>query len=389
MSYLEKMFPVAIPNSEAEQYLIISGHDYRSKRKANLHFIAEELRQRGRLRWFSPGFSPLSNLKKRDPRIGLEKNANLIETVDGVDCYLWRTPIHPFKVSNPVLNSAGRLAFPLYVAVAPSVFDQWVSEAQTIVVESGISVAFIQRIRRFNPTARVIYVASDDLETIGADQFLIEELERVGPLLNGVRVTSPLLRNVMPSKADAYFVPHGIDRSIKNFVGENPYAPGTINAVSVGSMLFDPSFFEVAGRRFPDVRFHVIGSGYTPSVSSLNVKYYPEMKYQDTINYIAHANFGIAPYRQANAPYYLSDTSMKIMQYEFFALNAVCPEFVALDKAGRFGYRPGAEDSIVAAIQGALDSARIEGAAERMLSWSQVVDRLLDPNSYPDTHLTS
>ena len=388
MSYLEKMIPVAASNFTQEKYLIVSGHDYRSKRKANLHFIAEELRQRGHLRWFSPGFSPLSNMKKRDPRIGLERRANRVENIDGVDCYLWRSPIHPFRLSPP-LQGVGRLTFPLYVAAAPSIFDQWTADAHTVIVESGISVAFIRRIRQHNSKARIIYVASDDLETIGADQFLIKELERVGPLLNGVRVTSPLLRDVMPSKADIYFVPHGIDRSIKKFVGESPYAPETINAVSVGSMLFDPTLFEVAGRRFPQVQFHVIGSGYTPVVAAPNVKYYPEMKYQETINYIAHANFGIAPYRQANAPYYLSDTSMKIMQYEFFSLNAVCPEFVALTKGGRFGYRPGDEVSIVAAIQGALDVARVEGGSERMLSWDQVVDRLLEPNTYPDTHIVS
>lgn len=40
------------------RFLIVSGHDYRSKRKASLHFIADCLKRRGKVSFYSPGFQP-------------------------------------------------------------------------------------------------------------------------------------------------------------------------------------------------------------------------------------------------------------------------------------------------------------------------------------------
>ena len=35
------------------RYLVLSAHDYRTARRTSLHFIADELARRGRLRFFS------------------------------------------------------------------------------------------------------------------------------------------------------------------------------------------------------------------------------------------------------------------------------------------------------------------------------------------------
>src|ERR1700733_13164113 len=79
-------------------FVIMSGyHDYRSKRKANLHFIADELKGRGEVNFLSLRYSYLTRYKQ-DPRHDLWDCANRYEKVNDIGCYLWRTPIHPFRL---------------------------------------------------------------------------------------------------------------------------------------------------------------------------------------------------------------------------------------------------------------------------------------------------
>jgi 2-beta-glucuronyltransferase len=151
-------------------------------------------------------------------------------------------------------------------------------------------------------------------------------------------------------------------------------------------MLFDRSFFEFAAPAFPDITFHVIGAGIADkSGFPPNVRVYDEMPYEETLRYIKHARVGIAPYLAEAVPPYLTETSMKLMQYRFFGVPAVCPASVTGGADDRFGYEPGSASSIDDAIRRALASPRV--ASDQVLSWSEVTDRLIDPHSYADTHL--
>jgi len=61
-----------------DRILIISGHDFRSPRKANIHFIAQELAKIASVRFLSVGFSNLSFIKG-DPRLELAGQAKLFD----------------------------------------------------------------------------------------------------------------------------------------------------------------------------------------------------------------------------------------------------------------------------------------------------------------------
>ena len=94
-------------------------------------------------------------------------------------------------------------------------------------------------------------------------------------------------------------------------------------------MLFDREFFDIAAPLFPDVTFHVIGGGRAAEeLKHANVKIYGEMPYEQTLGYIKHADFGIAPYTLEHGQDYLCDTSMKLMQYALFGIAAICPRVV-------------------------------------------------------------
>jgi 2-beta-glucuronyltransferase len=203
--------------------------------------------------------------------------------------------------------------------------------------------------------------------------------------MDAVALVARSMSSSLPSTANAYFVPHGLDPSLEALGDPSPYGPGN-HVVSIGSMLFDVDFIVDASQAFPELTFHVVGSGHPHNARyGQNVEVYDHMPYERTIRYIKHAHIGVAPYRAKQVPPYLADSSMKMMQYDFFGLPTVCPDSVTGDYSERFGYTPGNPESIRVAITQALDAPHRR--SRNILSWSEVTDRLLQPEEFADTHL--
>lgn len=359
-----------------ESFLLISGHDFRSKRKANVHFIARELAKRGPARFFSIGFSTLS-LVTRDPRASLWSRANRIERYQDVDCYLWRSLLHPVNLRRPWLASLERAGFDLYRRFFPKVLTQWVRDATVIGIESGLPLITFDLVKRLNPRARVIYLCSDSLDTIGCSAYLKDELQRAAKTFDVIRIPSPLLAPEFPPASHLRIIAQGMDEMPARNHRPSPFTGG-INVVSIGSMLFDRSFFEAAAPAFPELTFHIIGGGKNAAgLAAQNIRLYGEMPFEETVAFIEYADVGIAPYGGDRVSQYLIDTSMKLLQYEAYGLPAVCPIAVAGDRYGRFGYVPGDARSIQIAIQAARSLGRFSGRPP--LSWKAVTDRILSP----------
>ena len=363
-------------NNERESFLLISGHDFRSKRKANVHFIARELAKRGTTRFFSIGFSALSIIT-RDPRASLWTRANRIEVHRDVDCYLWRSPVHPVNLRRSWLGSLERAGFEIYRHLFPKILKQWIRDATVIAIESGLPLIAFDLIKRLNPRARIIYLCSDSLDTIGCSAYLKDGLQRAATSFDVIRIPSPLLATEFPSGSRLRTIPQGMDEMPARNQRASPFKGG-VNMVSVGSMLFDRSFFEAAAPVFPDLTFHIIGAGKNAAgLSAPNIRLYGEMPFDETVAYIEYADVGIAPYGGNKVSPYLVDTSMKLLQYEAYGLPAVCPLAVAGNRPGRFGYLPGNAESIQKAIAAARSLGRFPSRAP--VSWSEVTDRILSP----------
>ncbi|ANQ85399.1 glycosyl transferase family 1 [Azoarcus olearius] len=383
---MEQLAPApAAPATTSPRYLVLSAHDYRTPRRASIHFIADELARRGQVRFFSLRYSALSKMKG-DIRLAIDDRANQVEHWNGVDCYLWKTPVHPFNSRRWYLRPFEDAMFWLYANSANPTLQEWIGEADVVVYESGIAPIFADLVRRINPRARQIYRASDSLATINVADYVKRRFVKASGDMDVIALLSPQLAGEMPTRDNVFHVPQGFDSSLESHSDPSPYGAG-LHAVSIGSMLFDPAFFEVASRAYPGITFHVIGSG-SPRLPGYgdNVRVYGEMKYVETLRYIKHARFGIAPYRSEAVPSYLADSSMKLATYDYFGVPSVCPNAVVGNYASRFGYTPGDEASIVAAIRLAL--AAPHERQRQCLSWSEVVDRLLDPHAYPDTRLS-
>lgn len=373
-----------VPSPRRPRYLVLSAHDYRTPRRANIHFIADELARRGKTRFFSLRYSLLSRVKG-DARLPLDDTANRVVEHNGVECYLWRTAVHPFNTRRSWLRPVEDAMFRWYASHPPRALVDWIRDSDVIVFESGYAIAFIELAKRLNPNARLVYRASDGLSTINVASWIERTFDRVAPAMDVIALVSPAMAAEISSRDNVFHVGHGVDHDLDSLGDPSPYGEGT-HAVSVGSMLFDPGFFVVAGRAFPEVTFHVIGSGMGrhPDYGD-NIVVYGEMKHAETIRYIKHARFGIAPYASEQVPDYLADSSMKLLQYDFFGLPAVCPHRVVGGYRARFGYTPGDADSVVAAIGKALEAPRVR--YRQCLSWAETTDRVLDPAAYPETRL--
>lgn len=364
--------------STRPRFLLLSAHDYRSPRKAGMHFIAAELAKMGSTRFFSLRYSFLSRYKQ-DPRLSLDDQANKIVNHDGVECYLWKTLIHPIRI-----RPFESLMYHIYGYGFNSVLRDWIIDSDVIVLESGVAPIFFDLIKRLNPGAKIIYRASDALKTIDVAAYVSNTFNRIAEKIDTIVLPSKALAETIPSTHNLVFAPQGIDPNVEEKANPSPYGPG-IHAVSVGSMLFDPDFFVIAAKRFPNIHFHIIGSCHPRHAGyGDNVSVYGEMPFDKTLPYIKHATLGIAPYSSVNLPAYLRDTSLKLTQYAFFGLPAICPHFIAADYSNRFGYEIGDEESIVAAISRALAPAT-PIAKHNVLNWRQVTERMLAPHNFSDT----
>jgi len=363
--------------------VLISDHDYRTRRRANMHPIADALVRLGYdVTFISVRFSALSRLKG-DSRTFLWDQANTAEMHNGVRCYLWRTLIHPFYPRRAGLNELASLLYRAYANSPNTFLDQELSSASGVIVESGLGAVLLDRARRCNPDAIITYVASDDLETVGVHPFVQSRLELAMDSVDHFCLpSSKMAMNFRWAGDKVFHVPHGIDPADFNLNDKNPYRSSP-NAVSVGSMLFDEMVFVEGASRCPGVQFHVIGAGMTFDAPP-NVHQYSEMPFKDTIAYIRHADVGIAPYRPAPGCDYLCDTSMKLMQYQYLGIPAVCPIFAAGNSDRRFGYTPDDPDSMAQAIDAALASGRRD-IQTRFLTWEDVAQRLLQPRAFSDT----
>ena len=281
-------------------------------------------------------FSPIS-LVKGDHRAFLWSRANRAEDIDGVQCYLWRTPFHPFRCGIDALDATARPLFSAYAHLPNRFIDDALRAASYIVVESGLGIMLIHRARQLNGHARIIYRGSDALHTIGAPPALDAELRRHASDVDAYCLLADKMAADFRWAANkTYTVPLGVHRGDFADIGPSPYAGG-MNAVTVGSMLFDRSFFQHAAARFPDIQFHLIGTGGAFEALA-NVRQYDEMPFKATLPYLKHADVGIAAYRpQANSGY-LAQSSLKLMQYEYLGLPAVCPDYAVGASPNRFGY---------------------------------------------------
>ncbi|MDX3908902.1 MAG: polysaccharide biosynthesis protein GumK [Sphingobium sp.] len=362
----------ALPSSASPvRVLILSRHDYRTKRKASAHFLAKALVEQGHeVQFFSIGYSWLSRLRS-DSRAFLDERANHWETVDGVQAYLWRGVWHATRM--PLMGERFGYLYDMWARSRCDALDEAASRADVIIVESGIAPVLIPRVRAAAPNARLIYRAADLLSTAGVHPRVQEILEQSREAIDLVVVVAQaMLPHFDDFRAPKIVLRHGVDRDQICAPTESPYPRGK-NIVSVGAMLFDPKPVCLAAEHLSDWTFHLIG--VPSSTFPDNVVQHPEMPFSSTLPYIRHADIGLAAYQKEARSEYLAESSLKLLQFGAIGLPAVCPQFAVEQGSLRFGYDPEYPETIIGALERAANAPR---SISHVPSWSEVAGNLIE-----------
>ena len=352
--------------------LIVSRHDYRTKRRASVHFLARSLVEAGHdVAFFSVGFSWLSRWRK-DSRLILNDRVNRWQAIDGLRAFLWRTPWHAGGIPQAVRNLDW--VFDLWARSRCAALDEAAAGADILLIDSGLPPVLIPRLRAIAPTAFLIYRAADLLDTAGVHPRVQAVLdESAGEIDLIVVVATAMLPHFAQFPCRKIVLPHGIPWDLFSVVRSNPFEDRTSNIVTVGSMLFDSRAVVTAAQALPDWQFHLIGT--PPGSYPDNVRQHAEMPFEQTLAYLHHADVGLAAYQRQGAPDYLSESSLKLLQFAALGLPAVCPDFAAGGPGQRFGYDPNDPASIASAIVTAAGASRIPAP---VMSWSDVAHRLME-----------
>lgn len=361
--------------------LIVTGHHFaEAPRKVDLHFMADALRAGGdHVDFLACRLSILSRFLK-DGRFDYARLRPLNRwnrIAEGLEEFLWYAPFHPMNLKSPLLNRLTGPLFRLYGRLLPTAVMARLASYTHILIESGPPPLLVHRLRHAAPKARIIYHAADRLQTIRVHPCIEAALQDGIGDYDLIHIMAEAMRPDFPADAPILYLPHGIAKETFDRATVNPYATPR-NAVSVGDMLFDAQVIDTLATAYPDWTFHLFGKKAVPSVPRANIVVHGEVAFEAIVPYIKFADVGLAPYRQSEGADYLSQSSLKMIQYSYCRLPIVAPAFAAAGRSHVCAYRPGDAASTIDAFRRAqaFDRGAIETAG--ILGWEEAVRLLFD-----------
>ena len=358
----------------------ITGHYYPSRRRAGFHNLADAALRLGyRVNFVTVAYSLLSYLRN-DYRIhvpGIRRNHNrAVRLGNGLVSYVHFTLWHPMTFLFAPLNALSMRWMDAYGRGELGAMLPLVRETDIFVFESCPGLFLFRQIREINPAARMVYRVSDDVRILGSTHPRLIEVEReLAPCFDLISVPSAAMLDMFPG-VPVRLDRHGLDTGAYDDCTRSPYAPGTRNAVFVGTGYMDADFLRSAAPAHPGCQFHIIG----PMKDELrlpNVRFHGEMPFRETVPYIKFADvgLGIRTFRKGYAST-LTD-SLKILQYRYCGLPIISPDFLDLHREGVFYYHPGDAASCAAALGNALAHGRHADYAAEVRTWDEVAASLL------------
>lgn len=365
--------------SVSKRVLVVSGHHFAdAPRRVDLHFMSDQLREEGAaVDFLICRLSPLSRFV-HDGRYehALTRPINTwFRLGERLEEFVWFAPFHPINLRYGWLNAMAAPLYRRYGHFLPKDVTERLSEYSHIVIESGPSPLLTRYLRRHAPKAKFIYHAADRLETIRVHPCIIKELNATLPLYDQIRIMAEAMRTDFAAQDRVVFVPHGISKGLFDAAAISPYE-GSRHAISVGDMMFDAGMIETLAAANPDWTFHLFGKKALPSQPRANIVVHGEVSFGTIVPFIKFADIGIAPYRAGAGADYLSQSSLKMIQYSYCHLPIVAPRFAAAGRDNVCAYEPDDQNSIRAAFERAKGTVHLTIDTSDILTWEDVVDRL-------------
>ncbi|MFN7124316.1 MAG: hypothetical protein ACK4M8_00415 [Allorhizobium sp.] len=365
--------------SSSKRILVVSGpHFADAPRRVDLHFMSDQLRAEGAaVDFLICRLSPISRFI-RDGRYkhALTRPINTWFSLDErLEEFVWFAPFHPVNLRFGWLNAMVSPIYRRYGHFLPKAVIDRLSDYSHIVIESGPSPLLTRYLRQHAPKAKFIYHAADRLETIRVHPCVIEELNRTLPLYDRIRIMAEAMRADFASQERVVFVPHGISKTLFDEAAVSPYQ-GDRHAISVGDMMFDAGLIETLAVANPDWTFHLFGKKAQPLQPRGNIVVHGEVSFGTIVPFIKFADVGIAPYRPGAGADYLSQSSLKMIQYSYCHLPIVAPRFAAAGRDNVCAYEPDNPTSMRDAFERAKVMDHFSIDTSDILTWEEVVAQL-------------
>lgn len=309
-----------------KRVVILTGHFPEQKRRPSMLWVSHHLQDMGwHVTLATVGYSWLSRLTgdKRllgTPQPGTRFRSETLTTIFG-----W-SPVHPVSTRLPRIDATLRPIHQLFPAFWGPLLEPHLARADLVLIESGAPVMLAPFARRLAPKARLVYRVNDDLRLMKVPRFLLISEARAAALVDRVSTASPhLARRFDPKKTTVD--PMGIPRVALKLRISDPYRRRAgYEAICAGTTLLDlPALIRIAAEA-PQWRLHVLGPTGFACETPANLLLHGEKSYDETLAHIAHADIGLAPYRDAPGIEYQTHNSNRIALYRHFGLPVLGPD---------------------------------------------------------------
>lgn len=361
----------------SRKVVLLTNHYLNSARKAGYHWLAKAFHRQGWDTTFATvSFSPLTSLAGdfRAKLIASQEFNRRVMVEPKLSSVVWRTPFHPVHLRNDFLNTVASKLFEAYGSLPLKALREPLAQADLVIFESCAALLLVDRVRKLNPRARLVYRMSDDLRLLRGHPVVYQAEQKYLPLFDLVSVPSDYMRRSMKNYGRITCHSHGVEKDLFAQNSVSPYAACSKNAVFVGTNHFDVNCVNVAAEAFPEWHFHVIGP-VPPPIARANVHVYGEMPFAQTVPYIKHADIGLGTLRYLpNAESF--SNSLKILQYTHVGLPILAPNFLVNDLGNLVPYIAGDGASIIQAFKNAIDFDRTQIRRDRVSSWDELAHLL-------------
>ncbi|WP_425506327.1 hypothetical protein [Sulfitobacter maritimus] len=310
--------------------VLLTGHFPFQKRRPSMLWVSHHLRAEGwRMTHVTVGYSWLSKVfgdvrltaLDSPPHYGIHHHDPQFTSIYSLP------PIHPVKTRSAPLNRLLEPAFKLFTNHWSRLLRVPLSRADLVICESGPPVLLGPLLAEQAPQAARIYRVSDDIRLLNAPDILLRS-ERDHRPFTRISTASPHIAARFADHANVTIDPIGIPHQDIRVSTDDPYPrprPGPI-AVCAGTTLLDiPALIRLADLR-PNWQIHVLGRLRQTPPARRNIAWHGEQDFNTTLAHIAHADIGLAPYRDEPGVEYQSTNSNRILLYRHHGLPTLGPD---------------------------------------------------------------
>ena len=368
--------------------IIFSAHCYHEQRQAGFHHIANTLVELGHdILFYTTPVSRLFYLNtwlkgNTDHRIAALKTTppNQLQQVSPLlQTYIQYNWVHPVKTFEWIEN----ILDACYQEVKlPASIHSFIQTADVAIFESCLGIYHIEQVKHLNPNIKLVYRVSDDLELLKTPKKLQKFEQKFAQKCHLISTPTQSLLHKFRHFSHAKLCLHGINKVIFDQSLTNPYKDTNLkHAVFVGTRILDTQFLSYMSAAFPQIMFHIIGP-IPISIHGKNIKYYGELPFIQAVPFIKFANIGMMAIKVTNGEKdNVAKDALKVIQYTYCGLAIVAPETLKTTRVNTFYYQPDHKQSMIRALNQALEynkSKYQEELKQSVNSWVDVSTHLLN-----------